>query len=937
MNDRTRTTAEPAAGPSATAQPRAQRPFVGRNAELLVLATAGQAARAGSSRCVLLEAEPGLGKTSLLRAFLDDDGVGGAALVQAAGEQAEVGVPLAVVDVLVRGLPASARQGLVALSELLAGGRPDPLSVGRDLLQLVGNLQGSGELVVLVVDDLQWVDQQSSQALLFLVRRLRFDRVLVLVATRSDAGPVTQAWSRLSDNGGADRLVLAPFGVPEVTELAVRLGRPRIPPAVAARLVDHTRGNPLYLAALLGELSNRALAGRVALPAPSSVSEVTAGRVRDASEAGRALIEAAAVLGQEVSLSLVAELAGLADPLAVLDEAVGLGLLLPLGGPTDRIAWTHPVLRAAVYDALSDRRRRALHARTGGLLAGAAALSHRAAAAAPKDEEVAHALVQDAARLEDARQLTSAAMRLLRAHELSSDDALRTQAACGALVLLLRDGRADLAVEVRPLVEALAPSPRRSAALGFHTFATGSPGDCVPLLESAYREHDAEREPEVGVAAADSLSGYCSMAGRSREAIEWSDVVLGSGIDLWRHSACHVVQVTQRFIEGDEDGALQAVEQLPNDPSSSGLESLDAYYGRGWARLWTGRTHDAIGDLSAVLRGLHAGQPVDYPELAASHLAQALYRLGRWDEAQIPADLGVQMCEEHQRAWSAAFVHALATYVPAARGEHEHAQAHLDQAWSTARASGLPFHLAYACAASAHACWHAGDAAGVLEVTEPLLQSGKGWSRPAPEFLLWPLYRAEALIDAGRLHDAAEAVRDLETQLTPLTVRPAVVVRRLQLRLAAAGGDERELRAALGRPVPVYPDAPFESALLHLDRARALKVLGERAAALAELDRALPPLQRLRAHPSVLGCQQEMAALGAQLPVADPAVPPLTGHELSVALLASRGLSNREIGAQLYLSRHTADYYLRRLYARYGVHSRGDLAAALAAHGHVAW
>lgn len=53
--------------------------------------------------------------------------------------------------------------------------------------------------------------------------------------------------------------------------------------------------------------------------------------------------------------------------------------------------------------------------------------------------------------------------------------------------------------------------------------------------------------------------------------------------------------------------------------------------------------------------------------------------------------------------------------------------------------------------------------------------------------------------------------------------------------------------------------------------------------------------------------------------MAEPAVPPLTGHELSVALLASQGLSNREIGAQLYLSRLTVDYYLRRLYARYGV------------------
>ncbi len=113
-------------------------------------------------------------------------------------------------------------------------------------------------------------------------------------------------------------------------------------------------------------------------------------------------------------------------------------------------------------------------------------------------------------------------------------------------------------------------------------------------------------------------------------------------------------------------------------------------------------------------------------------------------------------------------------------------------------------------------------------------------------------------------------------------------------------------------------------------------MLGERAAALAELNRALPPLQRLRAHPSVLGYQQELAALGAQLAVAEPAVPPLTGHELSVALLASQGLSNARSGRSSTSAATPVDYYLRRLYARYGVRSRRDLAAALAAHGDVA-
>jgi len=79
-------------------------------------------------------------------------------------------------------------------------------------------------------------------------------------------------------------------------------------------------------------------------------------------------------------------------------------------------------------------------------------------------------------------------------------------------------------------------------------------------------------------------------------------------------------------------------------------------------------------------------------------------------------------------------------------------------------------------------------------------------------------------------------VHEVEAQLTPLTVRPAVVVQRLNLRLVTAGENESLLRAALALAVPVRPDAAYECALLHLDRGRALRMLGRREAALAELD-----------------------------------------------------------------------------------------------------
>src|SRR4051812_15178370 len=153
-------------------------PFVGRADELALLNAEMQRVRSGEPRLVWLTGEAGIGKTSLLRRFVS--GLSGVRVLWASGDEDETDLPYGVINQLLPDLPASEPgSGLAAL-------RPDtdPLAVGADLLSELGALQASGP-VLLVIDDAQWVDHRSAQALVFVARRLRSDHVLVLLSSRS--------------------------------------------------------------------------------------------------------------------------------------------------------------------------------------------------------------------------------------------------------------------------------------------------------------------------------------------------------------------------------------------------------------------------------------------------------------------------------------------------------------------------------------------------------------------------------------------------------------------------------------------------------------------------------------------------------------------------------------------------------------------------------
>ena len=156
--------------------------FVGRADELAVLEAAAAAARGGHPQVVLVEGEAGIGKSSLLARFAS--GLAGAAVLRASGDEAELLLPYGIVGQLV----ASARgagggpPGLLAAD--LSGG-VDPLAVGAELVVWLGQFCRGRGMVLACIDDLQWADGPSARALLFALRRLQADQVLVVVAARA--------------------------------------------------------------------------------------------------------------------------------------------------------------------------------------------------------------------------------------------------------------------------------------------------------------------------------------------------------------------------------------------------------------------------------------------------------------------------------------------------------------------------------------------------------------------------------------------------------------------------------------------------------------------------------------------------------------------------------------------------------------------------------
>ncbi|HEX2272909.1 MAG TPA: AAA family ATPase [Acidimicrobiales bacterium] len=909
--------------------------FVGRAVELVVLEAALADACAAQPRVVLIQGAAGMGKSALLRRFLGC--LEGVRVLFASGDETETSLVYGVVGQLLGGLPGPLPGPLASLGG--QGPTADPLTVGAALVELLGVLQDEGPVVV-VLDDAHWADTASLQALLFALRRLRVDRVLALFAAREEAlGALPPSLHRLVATEVGATISLGPLPPPDVARLAASAGAGDLPAAALERLAAHTGGNPLHVRALLAELPRAALLADE-LPAPRSYAALVLSRLAACPPEAEALVVAAAVLGLRCPLGVAARVGGVDDPLAAAEAAAAAGLVEPTVGLTAaEIAFTHPLVRAAVYGDLALTRRAALHARAAEVVDDpGAALRHRVAATAAEDPALA-AEAADHARREAGRGAWAAAAEgFLPAARLSPGRGDRERHLIEAVDCLILGGEFGRAVALAEEFAAFAHQARRGYGLGRLALFAGREAEAAPLLSAAWESCDHQSEPELAARIAGTLAMVYVRDAQVVTAAEWARRALESDPGASATGLARIILAMCLTVMGREAEAMAAVVHLPEDPGGVGPAEADALVGRGVARLWSDELEGARTDLALAVSACRGRGPFLIGLVALFYLADAEYRLGRWDDAVIHAEVAASQADDAEDAISRPVTHAVATFALAARGDWERAESHAEAASAAASALRDPTSTLWAAIAGGRFGAAQGDHARAAAALEPMV--GLVRARPdidEPTVQPWRELYADALLRLGRLEEAEGVLAPLEARAAERGRHSSLAgAARVRGMLEATRGREHAARAAFeaGLCHAAQVAMPFERARLEDAYGRFLRRAGARRRAREQLASAQQAYLTLGARPYLERLERELAACGLT-PARRSAAHhlQLTPQELAVARLVAAGKTNREVAAELVVSAKTVGYHLGNVYAKLGVSSRTQLAAHFAAAG----
>jgi DNA-binding CsgD family transcriptional regulator len=448
------------------------------------------AVRAGESRALVVRGESGVGKTALLDYVLGR--VPGCRVTRAAGVQSEMELAFAGLHLLcapmldrLERLPDPQRDALSTAFGLSAGRPPDRLLVGLAVLGLLAEVAEERPLVC-VVDDAQWLDRASAQALAFVARRL----VALIFAVR---GP-----DEVPELTGLAELVVAGLSDDAARALLDSAVRGPLDERVLDRIIAETRGNPLALLELPRGLTPAELAGGFVLPGaralPDRIEESFRQRLASLAAGTRRLLLVAAAepLGDPVLMWRAAARLGIGVDAAAPPAAAGL---LEIGA---RVRFRHPLVRSAIYQAASPEERRSAHR----ALAEATDPDtdpdrrawHRAQAVSGADEDVAEELERSAGRAQARGGLAATAAFLARAAELTLEPARGAQRALAAAQATHQAGAPEAALRLLSIAEAGALDKLQRARVDLLraqiAFAVRRGRDAPPLLLKAAKQFE---------------------------------------------------------------------------------------------------------------------------------------------------------------------------------------------------------------------------------------------------------------------------------------------------------------------------------------------------------------------------------------------------------------------------------------------------------------
>ncbi|GAA1067717.1 helix-turn-helix transcriptional regulator [Streptomyces asiaticus] len=932
--------------------------LVGRTAELAALTAHAEAAHSARSGLVVLSGPAGIGKTSLLRAFLDSDACRKMTVLHGACGEVVAGAGYGGVRALFGslGLSAedaqdspllrgSARRALPALSPRPGEeGPPTAASVYpvlHGLYWLAANLMTQGPLV-LVLDDVHWCDERSLRWIDFLLRRADQLPLLVVLAQRSEVEPVAPA--ALADILAQPRsavIRLDPLTDAEVAEMAHQVFAGPVAPSFAERAAAVCGGNPLTVTRLLRELRAKGVA-----PDESGIREiaevgsyVVALSVRALFDARpdwvRDVATAIAVLGEE-DAEHIGALAGV--PAARVSEAVEQLREAEVMAP-DRADLAHDVLRSAVLEAAGEERLAELRARAALLLSDAGRPAEEVAnqvllVPGTPQPWMGWVLREAAAQAEHRGAPEAAARYLYRVLEAEPD----SLSAHVPLAKALAEINPAEAVRLLKRALTLATDIRTKAPIavqfGLTCLTVQQSPAAVRVLSEVLDELEAElgpdpdprdRELRTLVQSTLLISGSDEKATIHTVRERFARIPEPAG-DTPAQRQMLAIMTVLSAMEGRS--VQRAVGQARRALSSA--DRLD-----NWSLLFSaftlGLADEIEESMEALEHALRHGQDnaaVWSYVITLSYRAQLLHGVGAIPDALADAQTAVEIIGEER--WSANVTMpqtALATIL-IDRGEPERAE-ELLAAVTRPNLDGFVMEYHSYLMARARARWALGDSATALRL---LLDCGASLEESGfanPVFLPW-WAEAACLLAAEKRADEARDLVEHGAELARRWSTPRALGLAALARGVTTAGEEGI--AQLTEAVEHFSGSPARS-----EYARAEFLLG---GALLDAGRPREARERLRSAVDLAqGCgalalardarSRLVAAGGRMREITASPVDLLTGTERKVAQMASRGAGNREIAESLFVTVRTVETHLTSVYRKLSVGQRGELASVL--------
>ena len=914
--------------------------FVGRGREAGLLRSLVEGVVAGRGGCALLEGEPGIGKSSLLAVVAGQAEVLGCRVLRAVGDDLSQRFPLrALVDALA--------QGYVAwLAQPGAPGDPIPAAVER-LSAHIDRLCATSP-VVLIFDDLQWADEASLLAWHRLSQAVQQLPLLLIAAARPvPRRPAFSQLRRALIKTDAVVVKLGPLPADDVDELARHLAGGTPGPSLR-QLIDRAGGNPLYLREIMDSVVREGLlAGRTEviadIPAasiqqvPASLADAIGERLGFLSESTARMLRMAALHGEEFSLTDLSTSLG-QEPMELLDaidEARHSGVI---SGSGPRLSFRHPLIREALYVAIPVALRAALHYQVARSLASAQTSPDQVArqllaAEGVVDNWMFDWLVDHVPDLADRAPEIASELLQRAVDHMSTMDPRRDLLAAVLAELMLRLGWNTKAVTVarQALAHPVTPDLRMRLiwSLASALPRTSPHNELSDLLTKSIA--DPELPPE-GVArlralAANLLSQWEGLnlgLAAAERALEEAERV---GDDFAIAFALSTIALVY-MRAGDNVSGLSAIDRalevLGDHPQGVSIRQLMLHNKVGMLM-----SVDRIAEARALYDQVIAAQagpggvaPTPLFQMAGPEL---MYWSGDWDDAisVIESMLALGL-NERRSDMEVLWLRGLAAVIASHRDDRPTAETHI----SATPAGVDPVHresATYVLLARALLAERAGDIEEAIEILAPTVADDYE-DNMSLRYLIFPdLVRLSLAI--GQSTNARIAAETAATMAAVESVPDKVIAALRCQGMVDTDPESLSLAVDAARAAPI----PLRLANALEDKAVVLAHHDHAKDARASFLEAVDIYQELGATWDITRAEARMRTLGIRRGVRGSRQRPskgwesLTPTELKVANLVARGLSNPDIGVELYLSRRTVQTHVSHILAKLLAHSRGEI------------